>query len=406
MSALSDEATAGSGVASAHHGPGRLLGGLARRWLRLGGGLLLGALTAVVEVTYLLGLGSVLLAAWTRPHGRQQTVHRIVDWIEVGARHLAEVERWRLATFLGCENAADYSGRRAVRYLALRWTVGLLGGAVLLLFGWGVLAGGVWVWEALHGESSPPLLLGQFVLALLGLFLVVQGGLGAVALDRRLARRFLGPSSREVLERRITELASSRAGIVAAVDAERRRIERDLHDGVQQRLVALGLLVGRARRSTDPAKAAELLRQAHEETGRALDELREVAWRVHPTALDNLGLADALARVAEAAGLPVRVDCRLTVRPPRTVETAAYFVVSEAVTNAARHSRAGRVDVVVHDGEGRLTVMITDDGVGGADPDGGGLSGLARRVAAVDGRFEVTSPVGGPTRIRAELPCG
>ncbi|MEO3746785.1 sensor histidine kinase [Plantactinospora sp. B5E13] len=380
---------------------------LLRHWLRLGTGLLLGVLTGVVELTYLLGLGSVLLiAAGARGDGPPQTRHRVVGWVELGARHLAEVERWRLATFLDSENSADYSGRRAARYLAARWVVGLLGGAVLLLFGWGVLAGGIWVWEALHGQSGLPLLLGQFALALVGLFLVVQGGLGTAALDRRLARRFLGPSGREVLERRITELTSSRAGIVAAVDAERRRIERDLHDGVQQRLVALGLLVGRARRSTDPAKAAELLRQAHEESARALDELREVAWRVHPTALDNLGLVDALARVAESAGLPVQVDCRLTDRPPPTVETAAYFVVSEAVTNAARHSRAGRVDVEVTDREGWLTVTITDDGVGGADPAGGGLSGLARRVAAVDGRFAVTSPVGGPTRIRAELPCG
>ncbi|MFY1674460.1 sensor histidine kinase [Plantactinospora sp. WMMB334] len=388
--------------------------GAPRRWLRLGVGLLAGAVTAAVELTYLLGLGSILLLLRTRPRpGRSaadgivdSAADGIVDRIESGARQLTEVERWRLATFLGSENAADYSGRRAVRYLALRWAVGMLGGFVLLLFGWGVLSGGVWVAEALHGESGPVSLLGQLVLGVVGLFLVVRGATGVAALDRRLARRFLGPSGREVLERRISELAASRAGVVAAVDAERRRIERDLHDGVQQRLVALGMLVGRARRAGDPAWAAELLRQAHEESGRVLDDLREVAWRVYPTALDNLGLADALARVAEHAGVPVRIDYRLPERPVGAVETAAYFVVSEAVTNAAKHARAGRVDVEVALREDRLVVTVHDDGVGGADPAGGGLSGLARRVAALDGRLRVRSPAGGPTTVVAELPCG
>ncbi|MGI5146385.1 sensor histidine kinase [Plantactinospora sp. CA-294935] len=384
---------------------GRTLPVLLRRSLRLGAGLLIGAVTATVELTYLLGLGSILLVLWVRAESRRTAAERIVERIETGARQLAEVERWRLATFLDSENAADYTGRRAVRYLAVRWAVGMLGGSVLLLFGWGVLSGGVWIWEAVHGESTLLTFLAQLVLGLVGLFLVVQGATGVVALDRRVARRFLGPSGREVLERRITELATSRAGVVAAVDAERRRIERDLHDGVQQRLVALGMLVGRARRTTDPAKAAELLRQAHEESGRVLDDLREVAWRVYPTALDNLGLADALARVAEHAGLPVRIDHRLTARPARAVETAAYFVVSEAVTNAAKHAGASRVDVEVVVRDGRLVVTVVDDGVGGADPAGVGLSGLARRVAALDGRFRVQSPTGGPTTVVAELPC-
>ncbi|MFC6019231.1 sensor histidine kinase [Plantactinospora solaniradicis] len=404
MSALPDDLT-GQGATRSRPAVGSAAPGLARRWLRFAVGILLGAVTATVELTYLLALGSALLVVRVRPGTRRAAVGRIVERVETGARHLAEIERWRLATFLDSENAADYSGRRAVRYLALRWAVGMLGGFVLLLFGWGVLSGGVWVWEALQGESSLPTFLGQLVLGLVGLFLVVQGAAGIVTVDRWLARRFLGPDGREVLQRRITELATSRAGVVAAVDAERRRIERDLHDGVQQRLVALGMLVGRARRSSDPAKAAELLRQAHEESGRALDDLREVAWRVYPTALDNLGLADALDRVAERAGLPVQIDYRLTGRPSRAVETAAYFVISEAVTNAAKHARASRVEVEVAAREGRLVVTVRDDGIGGADPTGGGLSGLARRVAAQDGRLRVESPPDGPTSVVAELPC-
>jgi signal transduction histidine kinase len=244
------------------------------------------------------------------------------------------------------------------------------------------------------------------VVGLLMLFLVIQGVQGTAALDRALAKRFLGPSPRELLERRISELSVSRAGIMDAVDQERRRIERDLHDGVQQRLVALGLLIGRARRARAPEQGEELLRQAHEASQRLLGDLREVAWRVYPTALDALGLEEALASVAEHSGVPVRIRYGLSTRPGRQVETAAYFVVSEAVTNAAKHSGAGLITVGIVRADDAIVVRVHDDGAGGADPGGGGLSGLARRVAALDGRFQVDSPPGGPTTIVAELPCG
>ncbi|WP_234361520.1 sensor histidine kinase [Plantactinospora sp. BB1] len=375
-----------------------------RTWLRVATGVLLGAVTATVSLGHLVGtlLGHAVPARFPRPR----------RWLGGLARRLAEYDRRRVERYFGDSPAGVITDARAVGYLAARLPVGVLGGIVLgmMLYGAVVACAVVVGWaigRPVDEIEATPLIVVYFgVFALVLLFLAVQGVLGVAALDRRLARRFLGPNGREALERRITELATSRAGVVAAVDAERRRIERDLHDGVQQRLVALGMLVGRARRATDPARAAELLRQAHEESGRVIDDLREVAWRVYPTALDNLGLADALARVAEHAGLPVRIDHRLTVRPARAVETAAYFVVSEAVTNAAKHSRASRVDVEVAVRDGRLVVTVVDDGVGGADPTGGGLSGLARRVAALDGRLRVASPVGGPTTVVAELPCG
>ncbi|WP_408055803.1 sensor histidine kinase [Streptomyces lycii] len=208
-----------------------------------------------------------------------------------------------------------------------------------------------------------------------------------------------------MLERRIDELAASRAGILEAVDAERRRIERDVHDGVQQRLVALAMLLGRARRSKDPEHGAELLRQAHEASREVLGELREVIWRVYPTALDSLGLKEALAGVAERCSLPLRMDCSVPPGLPGPVETAAYFVVSESVTNAAKHSGARRVTVTVGQHGAVLRVTVEDDGTGGADPSGSGLSGLRQRVAALDGAFTVSSPPGGPTTITAELPC-
>ncbi|WP_246017096.1 sensor histidine kinase [Micromonospora pisi] len=388
-------------VRTAHGAAGvgvRLLG----RAVRLVVGVLLGTVTAVVDLTYLLWSGLILVPVWPHPGARRSAIREI----QAGARHLAEVERWRLAAFLNSVNSADYTGRRAVEYLCLRWAVGLLGGAVLLIFAYGAVAGLVWLAEWVAGQSGPLLFAGQLVLGLIGLFLVAQGLLGMAALDRRLGRLFFGPSDRELLERRISELAVSRAGIVEAVDAERRRIERDLHDGLQQRLVALGMLLGRARRSADPERAGELLRQAHEESRSALDDLREVAWRVYPTALDNLGLDEALARVADRAGMPVTVHYRLVEQPPARVRTAAYFVVSEAVTNAAKHARAGRVVVDVAPGQNAVVVAIDDDGIGGADPAGSGLAGLARRVAALDGTFRVDSPVGGPTTIVAEFPCG
>jgi signal transduction histidine kinase len=161
------------------------------------------------------------------------------------------------------------------------------------------------------------------------------------------------------------------------------------------------MLVGRARRGRP-----ELLEQAHQEAQQALAELREVAWRVYPSGLDSLGLGEALAGVAERAGVPVTVACELPRRPPMAVETAAYFVVCEAVTNAAKHAGAGLITVGVREEDAKVVVRVRDDGKGGARPAGGGLSGLARRVAALDGSFEVTSPAGGPTTITAVLPCG
>lgn len=382
--------------------PGKAVVRLLSRAVRLVVGVLLGAVTAVVDLTYLVWSGLILVPVWPHPGARRAAVREI----QAGARHLAEVERWRLAAFLDSDNADDYSGRRAVEYLCLRWAVGLLGGFVLLLFVYGAVAGLVWLGEWVAGQSGVLLFGGQLLLGLIGLFLVTQGLVGLAALDRRLGRMFFGPSDREALERRISELAVSRAGIVEAVDAERRRIERDLHDGLQQRLVALGMLLGRARRSGDPERAGDLLRQAHEESRSALEDLREVAWRVYPAALDNLGLQEALARVGERAGVPVTIHYRLVEQPPDPVRTAAYFVVSEAVTNAAKHARAGRVVVEVAPGQNAVVVTIDDDGTGGADPSGSGLAGLARRVAALDGRFRVHSPPGGPTTVVAELPCG
>ena len=230
--------------------------------------------------------------------------------------------------------------------------------------------------------------------------------LGCAEAGVALTRRLLGPTDEALLSARVEELTESRAGVVEAVDAERRRIERDLHDGVQQRLVALGMLVGRARRAAarDPDNADDLLRQAHDAARQALVELRDVSWTIYPAILDDRGLDAALSALASRAGAPVQVKYRLEGRLPARLETAAYFVVSEAVTNAVKHAGAGLIEVTVTALVDTTLLVIRDDGSGGANPAGSGLRGLAQRVAAVDGTFRLTSPPGGPTILTVELP--
>lgn len=284
-------------------------------------------------------------------------------------------------------------------------TAGLLCGVVIALLGIGIVLAGLLVAGVVQGSVRWDELLMQVLLGGVLLFLDLQGLHSLAALDARLAREYFGPSERELLERRIHELAASRAAVVRAVDAERRRIERDMHDGIQQRMVALAMLLGRARRGRSPDQADAMLRQAHQESQEMLAELRDVTWRVYPSALDSLGLEEALSGVSERCGIPVRTEFDVGGPLPQPVATAAYFVVSESVTNAAKHSRATAVSVRVGLRSGMLAVQVQDDGKGGANPAGGGLSGLRSRVAALDGVLRVDSPEGGPTTITAELPC-
>jgi signal transduction histidine kinase len=231
---------------------------------------------------------------------------------------------------------------------------------------------------------------------------------GLAIADTALARLLLGP--RRDLAARVAELEISRERVVDAAEAERRRIERDLHDGAQQRLVALAMELGRAKAkfADDLDAARELVDQAHTQAKEALTELRNLVRGVHPPVLTDRGLDAALSGLAALCPVPVDVHVDVPVRPKSSVEAVAYFLVAEALTNVAKHSRASHAKVVVegHGYPGTLTVMVSDDGIGGADITGPGLSGLADRVSGVDGRMSVESPVGGPTIIAAELPCG
>ena len=231
--------------------------------------------------------------------------------------------------------------------------------------------------------------------------------------DEAAARALLGPSRGEELAVRVESLARSRAEIVAATDAERRRIERDLHDGTQRRRVSLAMHLGMARASlTDvPEEVRQVIEQAHDEATEALAELRQLVRGLHPAVLDDRGLDAALSGIAANAPLPVRLCVDVPTRCSPAIEAVAYFVVSEALTNVAKHAGAGQAEVTVERVGDRLRVVVADDGRGGATLEGGtleggtGLRGLAQRAAAVDGTLTVESPPGGPTAITVELPC-
>jgi signal transduction histidine kinase len=229
------------------------------------------------------------------------------------------------------------------------------------------------------------------------------------------ARLLLAPSENqrlraqaEQLQARTAHLQASRARGVDAGEAERRRIERDLHDGAQQRLLAVAMDIGRARLKLDDdlEGARALIEQAHDGTREAISELRNLARGIYPAILTDRGLDPALSALAARAPVPVVVEVQLPTRPPAAVESIAYFIVAESLTNIAKYARATRAGVRVMREDQWVVVEISDNGVGGAvAAPGGGLAGLADRAAGIDGILTINSPLGGPTVIRADLPC-
>jgi signal transduction histidine kinase len=228
------------------------------------------------------------------------------------------------------------------------------------------------------------------------------------AVDAALVRSLLGASREAALEAQVVEVSARRTAAVDSAEAERRRIERDLHDGAQQRLVALGMTLGLAREKLDddPAQARILMDEAHADAKAAMVELRAIARGIHPAVLDDRGLDAALSALAAKAPVPVAINVNLARRMGVNLEGAAYYVVAEALTNIAKHANAthARVDIGLHNGN--LMVAVTDNGRGGATvrPDGG-IAGLRDRVAALGGTLTLTSPVGGPTSLNVEMPC-
>lgn len=387
----------------------------------------------------------------------------------VGA--LVAWHRRRTSRFLGwADDGAPLTSARAVAYLLARTAVGVLGTLVLALLAYGLFAvvAGLASWlfdirltvdEAFQGEGlTTSGLLAMVPIGAILLYLDLMGLVGVALLDRSAAARWLALSRSDRLAAQVESLTVSRAELLAALDAERGRIERDLHDGVQQRAVAVGLLVDRARRAVAGAAdgavdaggagagaagvttgagaaggagtaAVRLLEQAAREVQLLVGDLREVAWRVRPTTLDTHGLEPVLRELVGRAAVPTVLEWAVdgpgrpaggvgpdgppeAGRLPGGVEATVYYVVAEALTNVARHSgaRTARVGVsLVADpgpADAVVRVVIADDGVGGARPRPcHGLAGLAGRVAAAGGTLGVVSPAGGPTRIEVTLPC-
>ena len=248
-----------------------------------------------------------------------------------------------------------------------------------------------------------PIAAAGFAMLLIAPWLMRAG----TALDLAAMRRLLGPRH---LAERIRELQVRRGRAIDDAAAMMRRLERDLHDGAQIRLATLAMNLGMAAEKLgaegpplDLTQARELVALAHRGAKDALADLRDLVRGIHPPVLDN-GLGDALATLATSSAIPVTVHVELSDRPTPAIETIAYFCAAELLANAAKHSRAAHIGLgVVRSGE-RLMVTVTDDGIGGANPNGPGLSGLAHRIAVVDGRMCVQSPAGGPTRVEIELP--
>jgi signal transduction histidine kinase len=242
-----------------------------------------------------------------------------------------------------------------------------------------------------------------------GLVLLAPWATLALAwLDTAIGRRLLAPRPKDELGERVEALETSRAAAVDSAEAERRRIERDLHDGAQQRLVSLAMGLGAARQrlEEDHEAGRRMVAEAHEDAKAALKELRDLVRGIHPVILEDRGLDAALSAIVARAPVPVTLDITVAQRPSPAVESAAYFVVAEALTNIAKHAEATSAAVTIERAGDRLVVEVRDDGRGGADPDRGtGLAGLRNRVTGLGGTMHVVSPVGGPTTLLVEIPC-
>lgn len=251
----------------------------------------------------------------------------------------------------------------------------------------------------------------SFFAVLLGAVIVVPASMVInllAALNAETSKRFLAASNEEVLTERVEELTESRSAIMRAMHLERRRIERDLHDGAQQRLVSLAMELGLAREKmgTDLEAARKLIDESHEDAKLVLAELRDLVRGIHPAVLTDRGLDAAISAIAGRSRIPVGVDVKLEDRQPDEVEGTAYFVVVEALTNVAKHSEATEANVAIRRYWGWLRITVADNGKGGADPSKGtGLRGLSDRITALDGRMVVQSPPGVGTTLMVEIPC-
>jgi signal transduction histidine kinase len=347
----------------------------------------------------------------------------------------ANTERERAALVLGAPIARPQQAAPPGTRLLDRWLARVRDrgtwrdlGYMLLLGPVGIIAGtiAITLWSAAFAALLAPVVAssapdGSLLddLGIAGAIAVAAGSIpiavlaalvtrGLAAGCASLAEALLAGDDRAELAQRISALEATRSGAVESADARLRRIERDLHDGAQHRLAYIAMELGRARAklATNPESVDALLAGAHDESKVAMRELRDVVRGIHPSVLSDRGLDAALSGLAERASVPVEIRGGVEGRLPPAVETAAYYVVAETLTNVGRHSGARSAHVELRCDGGELVLTIGDDGHGGARRvPGSGLEGLAQRVEALDGRLEVDSPPGGPTAIVARMPC-
>ena len=411
----------------------------ARTWRELGYALLnlpMGVLGFVWTVT-MLSLGAGLLITFIglpvlalalggcRAIGRVERARaRSLLWLDIEEPAPIRAKGRGLPARLGSRLGSGVNWRHAIYcLLLLPWGIVTFTVAVsFFTYGWGLLTYPLWMWvfpaftsrdglqiyDNGNGHSwylHTPLDLTLSVAVGAALVLATPWLIRGMAhVDRMLVVGLLGPSR---LASRVTELESDRGVVVDTAAADLRRIERDLHDGAQARLVALAMGLGLAKEKLreDPEAAAKMVGEAHGEVKIALQELRDLARGIHPAILTDRGLGPALSAVAARCTVPVAVTVDLPARPVPAIEGIAYFTVSELLQNVSKHSGAGRAAVDVWQAEDRLMLYVSDNGRGGAGlAAGSGLAGLAERLDSVDGVLAVDSPAGGPTRITAELP--
>ncbi|MEU5339591.1 MULTISPECIES: sensor domain-containing protein [unclassified Streptomyces] len=392
---------------------GQLIGGLGTAVLALAMLFWL----AVTAVTSVVGVGLLMAPAALR------TLHSLAD------RERRRLARWG-PEIIGPDPSptrlrlalVDPATRGELRWLARHGTLGLLLGLIALLLPLMAARDALFplYWRFMpESTSSTSVGLGQaqgwpdaLAVTLLGLgwIAIILGLTPAMArLQARPGRALLAAGPDTDLSLRVAELTATRAAALDAHATELRRIERSLHDGTQNRLVTVTVLLGAARRmvARDPAGADELLERAQSAAEQALSELRSVARGILPPVLADRGLEGALTGLAASCPVPCRIDVEAPERCAASVEASAYFVVAETLTNIAKHSGATSATVTVRSRGGRLRLDITDDGRGGADEAGGsGLTGIRRRIAAHDGTLDLASPPGGPTTLKVDMPCG
>jgi signal transduction histidine kinase len=383
---------------------------------------------------------SVVVSGWATALGLAITLIGLPIALATIAvsRGMANVERWRAALVLGTPVRGRYrpvsTGKildrlKAVFSDAQTWKdlgwhllllpVGIVGFTVAVCaWAWTLTALAAPLWVAFTSGNSPPQVLGHDIDTLWAALVLFVAGVVTLPISMclvrataagtgSLARLLLGADTEELSER-VEVLTETRAGAVDAAAAELERIERDLHDGAQARLVALAMDLGMAeeRFERDPDGARELVEKARDEAKLALAELRDLARGMRPALLAERGLAEAIRALASRTQLPTTVTVEPGGRLPPAVESAAYFVAAEALTNAVKHSGATRLTVDVTREGDMLVVQVGDDGDGGADLSGNGLTGLRKRIEALDGVLHIASPPGGPTLLHAEIPCG